>query len=479
MKLAPTPRWWRWFGLRRRNGRFIKVVPTPIALVPHLAVLLTTLFAFAEYSNSPSFCRNCHIMEPYYQDWVNSSHRDVSCVTCHFEPGIMGTLKGKFKATSKPVKFITGTYGSKPHANVSDASCLRSGCHDQQMLKGRLDWVVHSSRGEPIELHFDHTPHLADARRGKQLRCVSCHSQIAMGEHIRVTAETCYLCHFKGLPHGRDDQTLGGCRSCHDAPQHEIRLATGYFRHVDYVDRVDCENCHANTISGSGEVPRQLCWTCHNQPQQIAQIEDPARMHQIHVTEHKVECSSCHMKILHELDARPLSMLHESMAQANTCGQCHQVAHNAPLDMYRGTGGRGVVDMPSPMYRTRVECIACHRTPQRGHDAGVMMGQNFLATQDACDNCHDLRYTDALAVWDAAITEHLARADTLLAEARGSWGSRAPSDVRQLLADAEYNLAFVRNGKAVHNMNYATALLNAAMDQSRQAMRMAPEGGGP
>ena len=58
---------------------------------------------------------------------------------------------------------------------------------------------------------------------------------MVQGRHIAVTLDTCYVCHFKGLKHGRDEEVLGGCTSCHSAPKSEIRLTTGMFDHADYV----------------------------------------------------------------------------------------------------------------------------------------------------------------------------------------------------------------------------------------------------
>src|SRR5690242_7727803 len=42
------------------------------------------------YTSRPKFCRSCHIMEPYYDSWAVSKHKDVSCIECHFAPGIGG-----------------------------------------------------------------------------------------------------------------------------------------------------------------------------------------------------------------------------------------------------------------------------------------------------------------------------------------------------------------------------------------------------
>ncbi len=474
---SDRPRLYRWLGLRRRQGRWLRVAPTRWGKVLIAMLMLGFMVAMAEFSSHPTFCRTCHIMEPYYEEWLHSSHSDVTCISCHFEPGLRGMIEGKFRAMAKPVKFITGTYGTRPRAEVSDASCLQSGCHDHRLLDGPLTWTVNSSRDDPIDIHFDHAPHLGEMRRGKQLRCVSCHSQIVMGEHISVTVESCHLCHFKDVAHGRDDQTIAGCQSCHAAPQGELRLSTGYFNHADYIDRVSCENCHANTIDGDGAVPRQVCWTCHNQPRQLALIEDVELMHRMHVTDRKVECSACHVKIIHQLDARPASVLHEQPAMANTCGQCHDTPHSAPMDMYRGTGGRGVIDMPSAMQRSRVECIACHQGPKRQPGHAAMVGQTYLATQQACDRCHGSRYPDTLALWQRTIDDHLARAKGVLDKARAVAGNDAKR--RDLLADAEHNVRFVELGHGVHNIHYATALLNVAIERCEQVIELAGEEGGP
>ena len=122
--------WWmKLLGIRRRpGGRFFRYAPTVWGFVLLGGFTLAAgSAAFAEYSMQPDFCRSCHIMEPYYQAWHTSTHKNVPCTDCHFEPGLQNTLKGKFEASSQAAKFITGTYGSKPHAQINDVSCMRSG----------------------------------------------------------------------------------------------------------------------------------------------------------------------------------------------------------------------------------------------------------------------------------------------------------------------------------------------------------------
>ncbi len=200
------------------------------------------------YSESPRFCNSCHIMEPYYKAWSTSKHNKVACVECHYPPGSPRTLLWKkFQALSQVAKYVTRTYSSKPFAEIEDTSCLRSGCHSKRLLEGKV--VSHKG------IKFDHRPHLNEVRRGRQLRCVSCHSQIAIGNHVEVTYETCYLCHFKGRGSGRQLKPLGGCLGCHDLPAKTFRLGNMDYNHKDFVTKqgLSCQNCHLDVVKGEGK----------------------------------------------------------------------------------------------------------------------------------------------------------------------------------------------------------------------------------
>ena len=483
----PRPVWMKLLGLRRRPGRLLKLAPTRWgwALIL-LFVVGAGSAAFAEYSMQPDFCRSCHIMEPYYQAWHTSTHKNVPCTDCHFEPGLKNTFKGKWEASSQAAKFITGTYGSKPHAQINDASCMRSGCHEKRLLEGKVNWTVKSVNGHDVTIRFDHTPHLGEDRRGKQLRCVSCHSQIVQGQHLVVTLDTCFLCHMKGKEHGRNEETVGGCQACHEAPKQEVRLATGVFKHADYLQRgVTCNNCHSDVIKGDGAVPRQVCWTCHNQPAQVGRYGDTAFLHRSHISEHKTECSSCHIQIQHSLNAvAKLADAHQSQ-DPTTCDPCHTQTHGGPAELYRGTGGRGVLDMPSPMFRAQVDCIACHKNRKSSDADATVVGQTFLAVQDSCNYCHGNKYPGTLETWKNAVAVRLNEADeayTAAKQALEARGSVVSATLRlkaeRLMSDAEHNIRLVRLGHGVHNVNYATALLSVAIERSREAEKVL-RGSGP
>lgn len=465
-------------GLRRRQGKYFKLIPNKWgwALIAFV-VFVGGSAGFAEYSMKPDFCRSCHLMEPYYQAWHQSTHKNVACTDCHFEPGLENTIKGKFQASNQAVKYITSMYGSKPHAEIRDVSCMRSGCHEKRLLEGKVNWTVKTPNGNEITIKFDHTPHLKEERRGKQLRCVSCHSQIVQGQHLVVTLDTCFLCHMKGKEHGRNEKTVGGCTACHEAPKKEIRLATGIFNHDEYLKRgVTCNNCHSDSIKGDGVVNKQTCWTCHNKPEQIARYSDTAYLHQQHIMQSKVECSTCHIQIEHNLTAgamKPPSATHSGF-EAGSCSSCHEQLHGGPQELYRGSGGRGVPDMPSPMFRAQVDCIACHRTREQTDSVATVTGQTFKATQASCNYCHATKYDGVLDDWKKRVADQVARAETAYAKAKKyvSTANATGSEqlrLARLLDDADYNIRLVKLGHGVHNVAYSTALLNAAVEWCNQA----------
>ena len=82
------------------TGRFLRrvLVVFSIALAALVSVGGGGTYVMMEVTTKPQFCRSCHIMEPYVDSWADSSHKNVTCVDCHYEPGLLETFEGKFKA---------------------------------------------------------------------------------------------------------------------------------------------------------------------------------------------------------------------------------------------------------------------------------------------------------------------------------------------------------------------------------------------
>ena len=356
----------RFFGL---GGRRVAIM-----VVAAVIVTIVASSAFIQATSQPGFCVSCHVMEPYFDAWRASSHNKVSCVTCHVPPGMEGTLKHKFMALSMVANYLTGLYKrSKPWAEIDDASCLRPGCHETRLLKGTEDF-----KG----VYFDHTPHLVQPRRDRQLRCTSCHAQIVQGEHISVTEGTCFLCHFKPDSAGRMTD-LARCTHCHRPPTG----AAAPFDHAPVIARgVECLNCHATAVSGDGYVPPERCSSCHAQLEHIQRYGDLEFVHSKHVTEHKVECLQCHIAIRHG---------HNVAAEkepSRQCAACHGMLHKAVESIWKGELP-GLPRTPSVMAATGMTCAACHAEPIHHGAEGEKLGA------PVCTPCHDESYDRLWHMW--------------------------------------------------------------------------------
>lgn len=439
-----------------RVKRGLRRFAIPLRVLVQLAVLAVIFVAvsgvaFIEYSAQPVFCTNCHIMRPYYESWATSSHNDVPCIKCHYAPGIKAEAMGKVQAANQVVKYITGTYGLKPWAEIEDAACLRSGCHETRKLEG-----VVAYNG----VRFDHAHHLGELRRGKQLRCTSCHSQIVQGDHVTVTPSTCFLCHFKDQPAG---EPIAGCVGCHTSPPRLVTQAGVVVDHPQYVeDLVTCTSCHNDVVLGSGSVDDARCFGCHNEPERIAEFENTTLMHRVHIAERNVECAQCHVPIEHRVvSLAPTFDL--------DCASCHQRVHEAQQRLYAGVGGHGTENMPSAMFLARVSCRGCHGLPSEiaGHE------QVNVAGEASCMSCHGIRYANVLPSWQEAIEGKLASVEAVVNGARQRLGS-APLQTRvaadSLLQLAAENVELVRVGRGAHNIGFADQLLRAALELVEEAV---------
>ncbi len=429
--------------------RFTERFARPLKIAVQVGILGTILITigavgFVEYSAQPSFCNKCHIMEPYYESWATSSHNQVPCIKCHYAPGIKAEAMGKLQAANQVVKYVTGAYGIKPWAEIEDAACLRSGCHVGRQLEEEVNF-----KG----VRFNHAAHLGELRRGKELRCTSCHSQIVQGEHLTVTQSTCFLCHFKERP---ASDPIAGCVGCHPSPARIVSPAGFIVDHPQYVkDLVSCMSCHTQVTEGSGAAEQARCFNCHNEPERLAAFDDTPLVHRVHIAQHNVECTQCHLPIEHRVVA--LTGTYEL-----DCRSCHQRAHDDQRRLYAGLGGHGTEPSPSAMFLARVSCQSCHELPTqiRGHE------EVQLAGEASCLSCHGIRYANILPSWQQEMERKVRRVEAMVSGARATLGSapvrrRAAAD--SLLQLAGENVAFVRRARAAHNIAYADELLRVAV----------------
>jgi nitrate/TMAO reductase-like tetraheme cytochrome c subunit len=436
--------------------------PKRIALtcVCALFAFIAFLFGSIELTSTPRFCGTCHYMQPYYQQWKTSTHNKVACIKCHIKPGLKNKLAQKMEALHEVVSMATGKYPPRPHAEVSDETCLRQGCHETRLLEGK----VLLKNG----VQFNHTPHLTQERRGKHLQCTSCHAQMVMGKHMAVTEEVCFLCHFKNKVDGIHPVASAFCQLCHTSiPENiTIRNTTATFNHKDYIKPgVQCQDCHIEVVRGRGEVPEIMCSRCHADPERLKRINDTEFMHENHVTKHKVECYWCHLEIKHQ--AYPQGNFDAGV----NCAQCHGGSHSPSAQLYKGEGG-SVKGEPSAMFTAQVDCIACHRPDT----TGKIQGHGILPPKpDAsrCAACHGDDGAGYLKDWKKQLADDVAKTTRLLNQAAGVAKIQKTAEAKKLFDEAKQDLEFVVAADGVHNLDYAQTLLKGCREKLERSMALA------
>jgi len=229
---------------------------------------------------NPKNCTACHFIVPYYKKWETSTHKMVPCLKCH-EYTAERALAAQFM-------FLAGAYNPRPLTNVPDKNCLQAGCHDKRLVTSK---VTFTKRG----ISFDHKPHFTEMKRGIKLHCRSCHSDIVQGEHLKVSLNVCYLCHFKGVAH---DQAQTGCPSCHSAPTKPIAYKGKTFSHEAALKAgYKCNKCHVEITKGDGITSQDKCYFCH--VDRTEKYSDVKLIHDKHVTAKQIDCLYCHSKIEH------------------------------------------------------------------------------------------------------------------------------------------------------------------------------------
>ncbi len=439
-------------------------------------VLFIIMGAFAyKITETAAFCGVCHDMKPYVDSWKVSSHNMVACIACHYKPGFRNHLRGKWTdGQVSLVYFVTGKTPGKFHAEISDESCLQ--CHPKKELKD--DRIFKSVR-------FSHSNHLEQLRRGKKLRCTTCHGQIVQGEHLTVSESDCFICHFKPeedkaeAPH---ELYLSRCTLCHRDLPEEIYIRGRKFYHGRYVRYgIQCRVCHVNVVQGDGRVEWKKCMECHSEPERVETRYTSVTLHRNHVTERKVECYRCHQEIQHRMVKAPTLVSLET-----SCLTCHEKRlHLGPREMYRGVGGIDVPDQPSRMYLANVDCASCHMH-QETHPGAELFSEGGLRMEmgQACVRCHGPDYDKMLQRWKEVMArlEHetsqrlYSAQQALYAVKQKERSSEAFQFAQRLLREARFNVSFVLNGRGHHNIDYALRLLFVANRKAEEAKSLVVAG---
>ncbi len=121
----------------------------------------------AYLSNDPAACANCHVMQPYYDTWVKSSHHAVAvCNDCHL-----------------PHDSFLGKWISKADNGFFHSLAFTTGdFKDPIQIKPRNSRIAQQAC---VDCHKDLVNHMLPTEvGGDMLSCVHCHASVGHAQTI-------------------------------------------------------------------------------------------------------------------------------------------------------------------------------------------------------------------------------------------------------------------------------------------------------
>jgi hypothetical protein len=408
------------------------------------------------YTGKSSFCNTCHIMNPYYDSWQESSHSEVKCIKCHIQPGFAGYVKGKINGLAQAVDCIVGRIGTKPNATVPDISCLREGCHNTEELTSKtIDYK---------SIKFTHRKHIAKKVDGMNISCGMCHSHFEGEEHFSVNSDVCFTCHFLKDKEGSNRLVETTCLNCHEVPDKVIQRGMVMINHAEFVSyEASCdESCHKKQIEKESDISETVCLNCHS----FSKDEniDSKELHEIHTMSEKVECFACHGKVSH----RGTETF--SVSGMIDCKSCHSDTHSAQFSIYAAEQhplDKGDERVLSPMFLTHVECTGCHiERGQVTSESLDSIGRVAKAVPRACDKCHEPGTGDRyIPFWQAKVKKLYEQVNIkvryLQEQAQVETDTTIASELESRIGQAKALMDSVESDGSwgVHNLKYTEALL--------------------
>lgn len=342
------------------------------------------------------------------------------------------------------------------------------------------------------DVRLSHAPH-AELAPALALPCSGCHAHREGAQPLAVDPGTCFTCHGgtpRPVPVTTGVAAGTACATCHVEPSHKaLTESRAPIDHAQIVERgISCTQCHYDVLRGGAGVRAVSCVNCHGQPPPALPtgLDDVEALHRRHLEgEGAVACVRCHDPPVHEIvgltEAVALDCAgchpapHGALVTAGpewsaACTSCHEDAHRSQQMLYTGLGVPGMPAQPAEMFIARVACRACHTA-----DAlAVPEGPNRIrALNESCMDCHGSPYEPMLPRWDAALDRRTADVAEYVAAANREARVRGRAGADSLVRGAADRLAVVLEGRGVHNVPFADAILRLSLRDAEAAYRAA------
>lgn len=119
---------------------------------------------FSEYlENSPSACKNCHVMDTAYESWFHSDHKNrATCSDCHLPADFVPKYLVKAESGIRDVTaIISGNIPETIRATESSQKIIQENC---------------------LRCHAQTVEKIADGEMDSERYCFDCHRSVAHGE---------------------------------------------------------------------------------------------------------------------------------------------------------------------------------------------------------------------------------------------------------------------------------------------------------
>jgi hypothetical protein len=249
----------------------LRVVKIVVAVVVTLLCVATMgVLAMRDASRRPEYCNTCHVVQPYYETWVEGDllahehqRAGIPCQSCH--PQDMQAL-----LREQQVNLQAGSTVMIVDSAWADDECLA--CHG--------DAATLAERTQGLDPNPHASPHLGE------VACVQCHRMHKTSEYA--------------------------CAECHE----DVELGPGWTTEV------------TQPLDIKVWAPDMDCTTCHSMEPYVQSLEDSNLLAYAHAQE-GLECEDCHeeavLQEVHEA-AKPnplaLGLLQRKFSD-DLCLDCH------------------------------------------------------------------------------------------------------------------------------------------------------------
>ncbi|MEW5978948.1 MAG: hypothetical protein AB1898_24400 [Acidobacteriota bacterium] len=347
-----------------RSRRLKLVLAVGVAALVLLAV--SNLGYNAGSTVSGQYCTTCHLIQPAYDRWADSSHRQVACKECH---GSALTLDLDFHQTNfrRLISQLKGNTGDRillrgAQAETMVEECLR--CHRNEHARWKAGG--HSATYTHIFLNAEH-----NRKRLLVEDCARCHGMFFEGTVAEVVAPLDQTGPWRLVNAEMASQAVIPCLTCHQVHRLGQPLGRPHYAQprqiaqsriiktssLGFYDRR--EKAHISSdllpmpvmvrngqpVRMSPDVRQRLCYQCHA-PEATAEVGSGDDRTGMGVHE-GIGCLGCHES--HSLDARL------------SCANCHPRLSNCGLDVEK-------MDTTFKAHQSRhnIHFVACRDCHPRG-----------------------------------------------------------------------------------------------------------------